>query len=71
MSEVVVGMCVRGVDDGEDVVLVYDMFLLFKEYEEFVIVCEEVCRVLGDVVDGGNDGVEVEFEKGILCNVIV
>ena len=71
VSEAVAGTRARGADDGEDAALAYDMLLSPKEHEEFAIVREEVRRALGDVADGGNDGVEVELEKGILRNVTV
>lgn len=70
-SEAVAGTRARGSDDGEDAALAYDMLLSPKEHEEFAIVREEVRRALGEVAEGGNDGVDVELEKGILRNVTV
>ena len=71
VSEAVAGTRARGADDGEDAALAYDMLLSPKEHEEFAIVREEVRRALGQVAEGGNGGVEVELEKGILRNVAV
>ena len=71
VSEAVAGTRARGSDDGEDAALAYDMLLSPKEHEEFAIVREEVRRALGQVAEGGNGGVEVELEKGILRHVAV
>ena len=71
VSEAVAGTRARGADDGEDAALAYDMLLSPKEHEEFAIVREEVRRALGEVAAGGDEGVDVELEKGILRNVAV
>lgn len=71
VSEAVAGTRARGADDGEDAALAYDMLLSPKEHEEFAIVREEVRRALGEVAAGGDEGVDVELEKGILRNVTV